>query len=721
MTGTEPVTMLSVTVNENDGTTRYSYELRTSVGVVRPAMEQEYLVEVNQSLVRDLCGKINKSLKGALQGGPGDLWGELAGYGQTLYDHLFQPTHGNDEPELVAQMRQTSSPLLVRTNEMQVPWELLHDGTEFLGLSHDLGQGSVVRGAFLSGREVGRMERALIVGDPLGDLAAARSEAEHVAEWLTARGTECTLLIGEDATLVDVVARLSSTPYDLLHYCGHVSILNRPADSGLMLHQRRLLNETALRTAAKVGAPPVVFINGCRSAGPIANLCVSFMRMGAKVVVGTRAEVAEASARQFAEEFYLRLLDDQTAGSAVRNARLSLLNEPDGAWASFLLFGDPGVHITGGPVTPAPGTDAPEGPYSPAATEMMRRVATVAEPRGVAISMDLLFGLVTAPELQDTLRRAIGSERLSILTELMHTFVAETPGAAENGLNGTPHPAMSGDVQLSDTVRSVLHQAEDNASTDGRSAVTPHDIATAFAETGGGSASQLLDAFGITPRRLFTPDLAADPPPAPSSSQSSATSQSSASSSLAAKKPTPPGGGGDSFNGDGRLRSGLLDERAAKAVGAALLLAAAKRSVIGSHTLLQGFALADSRVLRQALEAQGEAGRRAAHVLFSPSPRRRDFSRRSLGSIEQAQAERPGEPVGEAAILRGLLTDKEAAARGLLEQLGVDPDQLIRDLEQDDRPADPDQDRGRGRGRDQDRDQRPDQHPDQDRDPGSPD
>lgn len=353
MTKTEPVMVLGVTVTEHDGAARYSYELWAAGGTVRGALQQVYGVEVNQSLVRDLCQKIDQAAKKALREGT-DRRADLTEYGQTLYHHLFRPVRGNAEPELVAGIRRSRSPLLVRTNETLVPWEVLHDGTEFVGLSHDLGQGSVVRDDFVAGRDVGRIERALIVGDPLGDLRAARQEAERIAEWLETRGTECTLLLGEQAALVDVVNKLSTTRFDLLHYCGHVAIMSRAAESGLMLHRRRLLNESALRTASRMGAPPIVFINGCQSAGPIANLCVSFMTMGAKLVVGTRTEVAEASARRFAEEFYRRLLGGRTAGSAIREARLSLLEEEDGAWASFLLYGDPGLRISGASALPVP-------------------------------------------------------------------------------------------------------------------------------------------------------------------------------------------------------------------------------------------------------------------------------------------------------------------------------------------------------------------------------
>ncbi|WP_242909474.1 CHAT domain-containing protein [Actinomadura terrae] len=744
--GNEPATMLRVMVGRNEGPTRhYSYGLRTAGSEVGGALEYEYTVEVHQGLIEGVCNDINNVLRSALdratsgQAGPGDLVdhrAKLAEYGHLLYKFLFQSTQGADEPEIVARMRLSPGPLLVRTYESLVPWDLLHDGTDFLGLTQDLGQGSVVQKVPLSGREVGRIERALIVGDPLGDLPMARAEAEHVAAWLTRQGTECTLLVGAQATLISVVRLLISTPFDLLHYCGHVSIMNKPADSGLMLHGREILNEAALRVAAMVGAPPVVFINGCQSARPIANLCLSFLTMGAKVVVGTRVEVSERSAKLFAEEFYQRLLKDQTAGSAVRNARYALLDEADAGWASFLLYSNPGVHITGGPppvaaAAPPAAAEDDEGQvnYSASATELMRRAFTVAETSGLVTSVELLFALITETELQSTMVRGVGAERLAMLSAILHMIVGTKDGVVER---------QSEEIELSDTVHGVLLQAEEDATAQGRTIISPHDIALAFAGTDGGTSAEIPEVVGVTVRELFgldapaapetdaptetAPDTATNTPPDTATDAATALSDAT---NIATDTPTDtaPNTATDTptdtapntatgtatgtvaptepdvkiapsakttkpdplLDANGKLPAELLDDGTLKAVTAALVLAAGKRRPVESHTFLQGFGAAGSTVLRRALEAQGSTAEDALHVLYAPGIRPKKFTQRSFGALTKAWDDGAGVPIGEAAVLRVLLSDPKSAAHMFLSQLGVDIDRLLMDL----RSADP--------------------------------
>src|SRR5262245_22165975 len=111
----DPLTTLSVTVSENDGVTRYSYELRSSGGSDYGALEQEYSVEVNQQLVRDLCQGIDAALAEALAGNDG-YRDKLVTTAQTLYNHLFRPVQGNDEPALMVKVRELKTPLLVRSN-----------------------------------------------------------------------------------------------------------------------------------------------------------------------------------------------------------------------------------------------------------------------------------------------------------------------------------------------------------------------------------------------------------------------------------------------------------------------------------------------------------------------------------------------------------------------------------------------------------------------------
>lgn len=655
--GNDPLTVLSVTVNENDGGTQYRYELRTSGGTEFGALEQEYSLAVNQKLVRDLCRDIDEALKAALSGDP-SYRDELVRNSQTLYSHLFRPVKGTDEPALMTKVRESQGPLLVRSNETLVPWELLHDGTDFLGLTHDLGQGSVVRTSFLPGREVGPLGKALLVGDPLGDLPAASREAERISEWLTARGTECTMLRGSEATLANVVTELSSTQYDLLHYCGHVTIGSDRVGSGLLLHQRGLLDESALLTASRVGAPPVVFVNGCKAVGQMANLCLSFMTLGSKVVIGTRAEVAEESARRFAETFYRRLLDDETAGSAIRAARRSVLNEPDGAWASFLLYGNPSVHITGRNPTPTRPRTQESGTYSAEAAAMLDRINGVASGKGIVTSIELLFGLITCPELQPSMQRAVGPTDLAVLTTALRFMIGADDGVDERPKNTN---GQVPDVQLSDTVQAALVKAKEIASADGRSAVTPRDIATAHVEIGGGSSAQLLEVVNVSLQQLLTPDSARLEPQRVTTRTSPRT---------AAK----------CFDGDGRLRAESFTGPAVSAIRAALLLAVGRGSVIGSNTLLRGFGIAGSVVLRTALEKQGDAGRQAVRALSSPTPRRKHFSERSLTALETARPAAAGSPADEVALLLALLDDEGSSARQLLDGLGIDAVRLIEDL-----------------------------------------
>lgn len=642
----EPLTTLNVRVEENR--TRYSYGLRASDGVTEP-LPQEYSVHVNPTFVSRVCARVDKALEKSLP----EHRTELAKCGKALYNHLFPPVGGN-VPELVNKLHESTGPLLVSTNETQIPWELLHDGQEFLGLNRALGRSSVVPQAPVPGRTGGNLKQALVVGDPLGDLDSARREAEQVVEWLRSRGTQCTLLLGEQATLDDVVMELQANPFDLFHYCGHVALARDSSESGLVLHQRSLLDQWALQGVAEFGAPPVVFINGCGGAGPIANLCLSFMKMGAKTVVGARADVAEASALRFAEEFYYRLLADQPAGAALREARLALADEPDPAWASFLLYGDPSVRITGGgQPPPQPATERTYA-FTADAERLMAQVYTTSRRRGVATSWGLLLGLITSDDLRPAIVATVGAERLSLLTEFLYTYMTDNSRDEEDGDDGDRR------VEPSDTVVNVLVQARSRMVAEGRNAITSQDIAAAFVEVGGGSSIRLLELCKVSLRQLMPGDAQPNTKPAAELF-------------------------GELFNGDGRIRADRLDRDAVHAIRAARLLAKAGGGVIGTYILLQGFALAGSRVLRQGLAAQGEAGERALRALSAGlDPRRSGFSRRTLAALEQAQGSMAGPVLGEVEILRALLSESGSSARALLRELGVDPDALIRDLRRPD-------------------------------------
>jgi hypothetical protein len=642
------------------------YEFRSSNVDGTGPLEQEYVVEPSPHLVRQLCDQIDRIVDDAFGPAPTgtDPTVELSRTAKLLYNVLF-PSSDGSIPELVQRLRQAEGPLLVRTNESSIPWELLHDGADFLALKHDVGRRTFVTRRVVTGRTIDVIGRALIVGDPLGDLESARQEAEWIKSWLGEHGVDCTLLLGEQATLLRVVDELSSGGYDLLHYCGHVVVPFGTKYVGLRLHGDELLDRRALEPLAQFGAPPIVFVNGCTSADNLANLCVSFMVMGAKVVVGTRYAVEEEPARRFAERFYTDLISGSTAGAAIRSARAALCESSAIDWAAFVLYGDPAMRIAVAEHRSAPEVrpPSPTGTYrmDDAATGVIDRMIRQAAPVGFATSLDLLIELLSTEDMRNRVSDAVGSERLALAADLLRTFRESVPSTAVETDDA---------VELSDTVSSVLVRAERGAQESGRDLITLDDLVTAFVAVGGGSSGQILDLFGIS-----LSDLAGTGTRATSSS----TTPVRLPRTVNGVRPAEVVADEELFDETGRLRIERLHPDVAAAVRVAALLASAQRTVISTSMLLYGFAVAGGDVFQDALRAQGTAGVAALDQLF---PMRRTnqnrFSSRTRRALQRSTGQADGQ-VDVAAVLREILAEPTSSARELLVTLRVDPDRLRAD------------------------------------------
>ncbi|MDT0341980.1 CHAT domain-containing protein [Streptomyces litchfieldiae] len=662
--------LLDVRGNQQGPYTDLTYELRSGSG----ALETEDNSRVTPTLIHDWCASIDKLLNQAADDG-GHPEHELADRGAIVYEHLF-PFSGGQRPSLVGRLREITGPLLVRENKAaeSIPWELLHDGRDFLGLTHELGRRPAIPDKQVTGRAAGTPRRALLVGDTLGDLPAARDELERLAAWLDERDIKAKVLTGADAGAADVIRELAAVrePYDLFHFCGHAA--TGAGTAGLVMYQRDLLDLNGLRTLSARGTPPVVFINGCASAGRATGLAQAFMAMGSQLVVGTRAEVADGGAWRFAEEFYGRLLRGVCAGAAVRGARARLREESIAAWAAFLLYGDPATRLTGEAPDPTLDMTPRSGPgenLTPDAAALMALVRKDAAPRGIVTSIDLLLGLLGEKERRQRVEKDIGTAQLATITEVLRMVV-------EVGLGGSP----DGEVELSGTVTRVLVEAEGRALGDGRLAVTTNDIAEAFVELGGGISAQLLEIYRIPLERLLLPrDAGNDAPNDPVHDAVNGPVNGAVNG-----EPRRPPANVD--NGNGKLRVDTFSRDAANALRLARLIAKGNGEIIGSHTLLLAFGALDSETLRRGLADQGAAGERALQQLTNMLvPRPRELSPRVRKALEtlrhEATADEAGGVVSETALLAALLADEKSGAHAMLRKLGVDPARLSQFLDQE--------------------------------------
>ena len=256
--------------------------------------------------------------------------------------------------------------LTITSNDLELPWELMYDGNEFLCLQRPVGRMPMgyrfPRG--LDHRSVRPVQkRILFIADPSGNLEGARKEIATIQDALKRdeRGAtlEVRVLEGKDVTTENINDQLLSGELDMIHYCGHANFEeNRPEMSALLLNQDELCNAQKIRRLLE--GHPLVFLNACRSGraaneqqkqtstdyvlrGPAEGLASAFIYGGALGCVGAMWPVYDTPAADFAIEFYRGVLRGEMIGEALRKARIESRKQHPSSitWASFVLYGDP--------------------------------------------------------------------------------------------------------------------------------------------------------------------------------------------------------------------------------------------------------------------------------------------------------------------------------------------------------------------------------------------
>lgn len=288
---------------------------------------------------------------------------------------------------------QFAGPIVFATEELSLPWELLHDGQQFLCLQRPFSRqpnGDQLADLLFGSPQTPRSEaaagRVLVVADPNGTLPSAVEEAEEVRALFAASGLECDTLIGpRECTYLEIMARMSRVPYDIIHFSGHAQALTAhdTPTSGFLLADNQLLMAEDIRRGL-VGEP-VVFLNACHTtpveatttagdAAPSAlaprtvrTLAQAFTignRAGrARAVLGSMWWIDDVVARGIAGRFYQAVLDGHPLGEALRRARADVAagNGDPALWSSYVLFGDPLLVLERQPAPAAAADDASVG------------------------------------------------------------------------------------------------------------------------------------------------------------------------------------------------------------------------------------------------------------------------------------------------------------------------------------------------------------------------
>ena len=239
-----------------------------------------------------------------------------------------------------------------------IPWELLHDGDQFLGRRFHIGRlVSEQEGGVSLQRAMQAPLAVLIVADPTGDLPGARREAEELGALLEGVSPfgRVTMLVG-DVSLRTVRDELGR--HDILHFAGHAEGGGAGGAGGLRLRDGELTASMLDQLRGRVDFPGLVFLNGCTSsdeaqrfaagAGPtaagLAGVASALLLGGSRHVIGTLWEVRDEVARICAAAVYRRLAAGDTIGAAQAAAREAISaahGEESLLWAAHVLYGDP--------------------------------------------------------------------------------------------------------------------------------------------------------------------------------------------------------------------------------------------------------------------------------------------------------------------------------------------------------------------------------------------
>lgn len=251
-----------------------------------------------------------------------------------------------------------SGNLLLSIDEglIHIPWELLHDGKEFLCLKFNLGRSVHIEKepSRLNYRSLGRPLKMLILANPTGDLRSAYLEGIKIKNRFSL--DQNLIRVDFKSTQIDTLyVKRHLSDYDIIHFAGHCEYEpQRPQESGWVFSDGRLSPLEIINLGSTLSLPLLIFSNGCYSAKVSSeestyleknfSLASAFLLCGVRHYIGTIRKVEDKASLSLAEEFYNHLIMGRTVGESLRLARLALIKEKglsNLGWAEYLLYGDP--------------------------------------------------------------------------------------------------------------------------------------------------------------------------------------------------------------------------------------------------------------------------------------------------------------------------------------------------------------------------------------------
>jgi class 3 adenylate cyclase/TolB-like protein/CHAT domain-containing protein len=224
---------------------------------------------------------------------------------------------------------------------VHAPWELLHDGEDFLGCRFSVGR-TVSARADSPVPQPGSADAVVVVANPSGDLPDAEEEGRVVAGLLSStlqgRVVHRSGKLSKQE-LIELIGRAR-----VLHFAGHVK-----KDAGFVVADG-VVGAEDLKPVLSKSAPAIVFANGCHAStterwqdAGASSLAQALLLSGVRHTLAPLWGVPDADALAFALRFYEHALQGLPLGECARRARkaLALTHRAPLSFAGYVLYGEP--------------------------------------------------------------------------------------------------------------------------------------------------------------------------------------------------------------------------------------------------------------------------------------------------------------------------------------------------------------------------------------------
>lgn len=312
---------------------------------------------------------------------------------------------------------------------MGVPWELLHDGREFLclrfAMSRNIGHHEFTGVEY---REVKRTLKALVLAPASPRMGMTYNEGiDVINELYAAHGRIETSLQIMEVELAFVNANIKGR--DMVHYVGHVDYdLQEPSRSGWVFNDG-ILSAEKIRALAVTGPFPAFVFSDAYQPGspdkwPVKRSCMqeaqvpasAFLSAGVKHYIGTFWNIPDEARLLFVKEFYGLVLAGERIGDAMRLARSRLIDKYSASplfWASYTLYGDPAMTVFEESAIRPPAVRSPErrraAPFGRRSSDKIKAALLMLAVFVSTLAVNRLFTLASVLNENDKTVREIGA------------------------------------------------------------------------------------------------------------------------------------------------------------------------------------------------------------------------------------------------------------------------------------------------------------------------